>query len=419
MKNLCLTLMFMILSSLTAIANTWTVETVPNTKLRNATVYTSDPDDLIDDASQTEIDRLLAANETANTAEVFVVALQSVGDMDIKQFATELFNEWGIGKKSKDNGLLILMVEDQYKVTFETGYGMEGVLPDAICMRIINNKILPSMKTGNYGEGLLNGVKAVDEILADPAAAEEIRQDIAAEQAAKREANMQTLRNVLIAYLALSLLVLVLSLVVVSKNKKNTASISVYEKYKQMDSSRTGYKVLTVLFPITMIFFYLWYKSHMRHLRRTKRLCPNCGKTMQLMTEKQEDLYLSTGEQSEEMVGSIDYDAWVCMDCGERVILPYNKSFTRYKKCPNCGYKTFIQTKDRIAISPTPLSSGEGERIYSCANCQHQVIKRYVIPMIIIATGGGKGGGFGGGGFGGGGFGGGMSGGGGATGGWR
>jgi uncharacterized protein len=142
------------------------------------------------------------------------------------------------------------------------------------------------------------------------------------------------------------------------------------------------------------------------------------------LNEKQEDAYLSPGQQAEEMVGSVDYDAWICLECSKREILPYNKAFTHYKSCPSCGYKTYAQVSDRIIVPPTPISVGKGDRVHQCSHCQHELRSSYVIPMIIIASGnrrrgGGFGGGFGGGGFGGGSFGGGMSGGGGATGGWR
>lgn len=149
------------------------------------------------------------------------------------------------------------------------------------------------------------------------------------------------------------------------------------------------------------------------------RLCPDCAKPLTLLTEQQEDAYLSKGQQSEEMVGSIDYDAWVCLDCSHRSFLQYARAFTNYKACPHCGFKTYAQSTNRMLLAPTPLSCGEGERVYSCANCNHEVRKRYTIPMIVVIPIKGGGGGSGGGSFGGGSFGGGMSGGGGATGGWN
>lgn len=436
----------------------WTVETVPNTKLSSSLVYVSDPDNLLDETSKAEINSILGQAESNSSAEVFVVALKSIGDVYIKDFATSLFNTWNIGKKSKDNGLLILMVEDVGKISFETGYGMEGVFPDAICMRIINNDIIPIMKEGNYGLGILNGVKAVKKIIDDPNVAAEIAQDMEAEKAAVQEAKMQQIKNIVFGYLAISIIVLIFSLISVGKKKFNIETVKVskpaeasgsveieketekeknitkvtggkvaartsapYEAYKTMASGKMGYNVLAIIFPLTMVFFLVWYSSKMRKLRKMPRACASCAKPMQRMNESQEDAYLSTGQQSEELVGSVDYDAWVCMDCGQREVVSYGKEFTKYKSCPKCGYKTYALERDRILLAPTPISNGQGEKIYSCSHCQNEVRKSYIIPMIILASAGRGRGGFGGGGggFGGGGFGGGFSGGGGATGGWK
>ena len=405
---------------LMAFAETWTVQSVPNTRLQDAGSHTSNPDGLIDAQSQTEIDRILAQTQNNLTADIFVVALQSTGDVPTKQFATELFNEWHIGHAEKDNGLLILMVEDQGLVTIEPGYGMEGVLPDAICMRIIQKNIVPLMREGKYGEGLLAGVQAVVKVISDPKAAEEIKADMQTEKAAEQARLKAKWGNILMVYLLLSILVLIFSSYSSSKKIKALGDQEPYSAYKALSTSKGGYGFLAVIFPLTMIFFYVWYNRKLRKYRRMPRLCPDCGKPLNLMTEKQEDVYLSTGQQAEEMVGSIDYDAWVCLECGHRLFLPYAKSFTNYKTCPNCGFKTFAQESDKILLAPTPLSCGEGVKIYSCANCHHELRKRYTIPMVVVVPMNSGRGGFGGGGLGGGGsFGGGMSGGGGATGGWR
>ncbi len=398
-------------------AEAWTVSTVPNTRLSDARVCTSDPDDLIDPTSQVEIDRLLYNAQQQLSAEVFVVALQSTGDVDLKSFATELFNNWGIGKKGKDNGLLILLVLDQKKVTMETGYGLEGVLPDAICIRIIDNDMVPLMRDGQIGPGMLAGVQAVLKVLSDPAAAAEIYADPAIQQKAQWEQKKAMLLNLLIGYLILTLVVLFFSISSFSKKVKSVAGMEPYEAYKVLNTSVTSYQILAFLFPLTMVAFLLFYKKKASSFRKKPRACPKCNKPLVLMSEKQEDAYLNAGQQSEEMVGSVDYDAWVCMDCGHRSFLSYTKAFTRYQPCPKCRFKTYGQTSDRIVSAPTPISAGQGVHVYNCAHCGYEALKYYVIPMIIIlpSSRGGGGGGFGGGG---GGFGGGSSGGGGATGGW-
>jgi len=407
-------------------AAVWTVSTVPNTQNSDASVFTSDPDDLIDPASQAEIDRLLKNAKQQLSAEIFVVALESTGDVDLKSFATELFNytdktdpskSWHIGNKEKDNGLLILFVHDQKKVTIETGYGMEGILPDAICSRIIDNDMVPLMKEGHYGPGLLAGVQAILKVVSDPAAAAEIYADPAVQQKAQWEQKKAMLYNVLIGYLLLTFIVLIFSIWNTSKKVKSVLDLEPYEAYKVLNTSTTGFQVLAFLFPLTMVAFLMYFKKKANSFRKKPRTCPQCGKPLVLMSEKQEDAYLNAGQQSEEMVGSVDYDAWVCMDCSYRTFLSYAKAFTRYQPCPKCHFKTYAQTSDRIVSSPTPISAGQGVHVFTCANCGHEALKYYTIPMIIIlpSNRGGGGGGFGGGG---GGFGGGSSGGGGATGGW-
>jgi len=435
-----LVLLTLLLFPLILMASVWTVESVPNPRASDVRLHTVDPENLLDDASQAQIDQLLTTLEQQTTAEVMVVVLKSVGETFIKDFATQLFNYWKIGNAQKDNGLIILMVEDQYKVSFETGYGLEGVLPDAICMRIIQNVITPQMRNGQYGAGLLGGVQAVAELLNNPAAVAEIKADMVAEEAAAREASLLKVRNFIIGYVLVSFLVLILCLMNVRKKRsaiqtvrvpdkttpaKRTVAVAAsaiepYDTYKTLVSAKSGYTVLTLLFPLTMVGFLIWYNLKLRQLRRMPRACAHCEQPMNLLSEKQEDAYLTAGQQSEEMVGSVDYDAWICPTCGKRDFFSYSKAFTRYKPCPVCGYKTYAQTGERIVSTPTPISAGEGERVYRCANCNHELRKRYVIPMIIVIAGvGGGRGGSGGGGFGGGSFGGGMSGGGGATGGWN
>src|SRR6188768_2722830 len=117
---------FLLLLSVTLHAQTvYTVETIPNVKLINNS-YVSNPDAILTDATVGRIDFKLAQLEKETTVQVAVVAVRSIGDADIFNFAQQLFTLWGIGKAKKDNGLLILLVVDQRTVRFHTGYGLEG-----------------------------------------------------------------------------------------------------------------------------------------------------------------------------------------------------------------------------------------------------------------------------------------------------
>ena len=164
---LALLLLGVALSAGPALAVDYTVETVPNTQVANKLVYLSDPDRIISPEDAQAIN--VAAKELRDEmgVEVAVVALKSIGDNDARQFATELFQHWGLGQKGKDNGLLILLVTEppQRSIVFETGYGLEGVLPDAVCFQLQQKYMVPAFREGNYSQGLRDGMTAVRQYL--------------------------------------------------------------------------------------------------------------------------------------------------------------------------------------------------------------------------------------------------------------
>lgn len=137
----------------------WTIQTVPNTRLQGNGIHVSDPDDYLSDSAETNINTALCA--IRERADVFVVTLSSIGDTEPKHFATQLFNHWGIGDAETDNGVLMLFVEDQHALEFETGYGVEGTLTDARCERIFRTAIVPYFRKGDYEGGLCAGVAEI------------------------------------------------------------------------------------------------------------------------------------------------------------------------------------------------------------------------------------------------------------------
>ena len=147
--------------ALTASAQ-WTVRSVPNTRLQGNEIHVSDPDGYLSDSAESAINTALSG--IRDRADVFVVTLYSIGDAEPKHFATELFNYWGIGDAETNNGVLLLFVEDQRALEFETGYGAEATLTDALCAQIFNRTIVPYFKAGDYEGGLCAGVVAIVEV---------------------------------------------------------------------------------------------------------------------------------------------------------------------------------------------------------------------------------------------------------------
>ncbi len=145
-------------------AQSYTIETVPNPK-DNDGGWVSDPDHVLKAETVSSINAVFTTLEKNTSDQIALVVLNSIGEEVPKDFVYKLFNKWGIGVKGKDNGLLILMVMDQHRVEFETGYGMEGVLPDATCKSIQTTYMVPRFKEGNYDQGLLDGIAATVDIL--------------------------------------------------------------------------------------------------------------------------------------------------------------------------------------------------------------------------------------------------------------
>jgi len=100
---------------------------------------------------------------------VVVVTVSTVGDSDAALYANELFQEWGIGKKGEDKGVLILLALKERRIRIETGYGVEGILPDGLVGEILDRYTVPLLKKGQYGQGLFNAVAAVSTVIAKDA----------------------------------------------------------------------------------------------------------------------------------------------------------------------------------------------------------------------------------------------------------
>lgn len=105
--------------------------------------------------------------ESKTGAEVVVATIETTEKYSIEEYAVRLFEKWGIGKKGKDNGALLLVAVKDRALKIEPGYGMEGVLTDAICARIIRDNIVPHLKQNNFEEGIKQGVLMIISYIAN------------------------------------------------------------------------------------------------------------------------------------------------------------------------------------------------------------------------------------------------------------
>jgi len=105
------------------------------------------------DQNQQLESKLVTFNDSSST-QIAIAILKSVGDYDINEYAVELGRKWGVGQSGKNNGIMIVVAVGDRKISIQTGYGLEGALPDIYAKRIIDNDIKPNFKAGNYYAGL-------------------------------------------------------------------------------------------------------------------------------------------------------------------------------------------------------------------------------------------------------------------------
>ncbi len=102
-------------------------------------------------------------------AQIGIVIVPTTGQEDIFDFSMRVAEKWQLGSKEQDNGLLITVAINDHRIQMLTGYGLEGVLPDIVTHRIIQNNIAPYFKQQQYTQGLQSGLQEIDRILSlDP-----------------------------------------------------------------------------------------------------------------------------------------------------------------------------------------------------------------------------------------------------------
>lgn len=116
---------------------------------------------VFDTTERARLETVLTAFEKQSGIEIVVATLSSLEGRTVEDVAVDLFAEWNIGKKGKDNGLLFLIAPSDRRVRVEVGYGLEGAINDALAGRILDAYAIPSFKAGGYNEGITLGTLAL------------------------------------------------------------------------------------------------------------------------------------------------------------------------------------------------------------------------------------------------------------------
>lgn len=167
MKRLIVLILCLWGASFTLEAAKYRVDQIPNVQLLDASRYTSNPDKILSESAVMAIDKACDSLHTAGKAQIAVVVVENIESDDVFSFAYDLFSEWGVGGRKSDNGLGVILVVEKREIRFVTGYGLEAVLPDAVCKRIQQRYMVEHLAKGDYDAGMVEGVAAVAKLLSD------------------------------------------------------------------------------------------------------------------------------------------------------------------------------------------------------------------------------------------------------------
>lgn len=122
--------------------------------------YVNDVANVMSEAERAKLEAFLDQVEKKTGAELAVLTVPTTRPLDPSDYKVRVFERWKLGKAGENNGLLMLVAIEEREVRFETGYGLEGPLPDGLQSRIVRNVMRPLMREGRMGEGITQGMLA-------------------------------------------------------------------------------------------------------------------------------------------------------------------------------------------------------------------------------------------------------------------
>lgn len=126
-----------------------TVDVIPSTNR-----LVTDQADLLTSSEERRLTAKLIAYEDTTSTQIVVVTIPSLEGAPAAEYALALGRSWGVGQAGQDNGVVILVSRDDREVRIETGYGLEGAIPDAVAARIYRNVMVPYFREGRFYEGI-------------------------------------------------------------------------------------------------------------------------------------------------------------------------------------------------------------------------------------------------------------------------
>lgn len=122
------------------------------------TGYVNDHAGLMDETARAKLEAFLDQVEKKTGAQFAVLTVKSTAPLTASEYKVRVFDQWKIGKQGEDLGLLLLVATEERDARFETGYGLEGTLPDGFQSRLFRREMAPRFREGDYAGGITAGM---------------------------------------------------------------------------------------------------------------------------------------------------------------------------------------------------------------------------------------------------------------------
>lgn len=314
------------------------------------TTLTNDFADILTPEAEARINAVLQQARETRGREMTVVTIRSRKDYlpsdSIESFAKDLFNGWGIGNATRNDGILLLVAMDDREMRIALGAGYPA-RQDGIAARVIQTEIIPAFKEGRIADGILAGTSAALARIQHP-------DDV---PAAETTPQIATAPRII-------------------EQAPEPRSAGIGPRVMEFINRSPILSLILAALAAVAGFFGL------RGIKRYRpRKCPQCGQMMLRLGDAQEDQYLDHGQLVEERIKSKDYGVWFCTNDEHVTVIGYPTLFSRHKACPECGYHTY-ETQRFVRTPATTTSTGVAQLDHSCAHCKHTASETVSIPMV-------------------------------------
>jgi uncharacterized protein len=378
---------------------------------------------VLSEADARRLNEKLKELEAAQVAEGAVVLAPTVQGGTPKELATGLLEGWGVGDRARNNGFVLLVSFSPRRVELDTGYGLEGVLPDAAAARILQRDVVPALRSGRYAEGLLAAVSSVEQAVRQAGGVEAGPVERAPEPPAGLlwlsvllggitallafrawprgtlpGQDRLRLAGILLGYGSAACAVLAASQA--PAGGQFTALVGfpagAYALTRSVERLWIPVPLDRVPWLTGRFSLFYWGAAGLAmavwlftavsawmipalalvvafgtalpgYVRRSPRQCPECGGALRWLPEDEEPKFLRDDERIEQELGGVDYDIWRCRKCERNAVMGHTRIFAGVENCPRCGRRTLTR-RTVVEANPTLWQDGIASEVVECHN---------------------------------------------------